>query len=202
MKQNEFPTLPSFQLPEEFEAVRYDIVHTAWPIHRAKVVVAFPGLLDKSIAQSGKRWMEDLSRFEHRLIAGYHLEPGIAEIMQLCKKNPGFATFQGKAGSTPDQARWTIEGVRHLDSFAVYVPKFHKSRAVLTLAQAAIRAGWRGKIYPYGWNPGEGKLPLAGFNNQATMAELTPGEHERWVKYTRSGDVAEPSVWQQFRPEV
>ncbi len=199
----DYPTVLHFELPPEYVSVWDDINNTKWQPEKAEAVVVFAGLLDHDVGQiSWPRWQRALAPFCNRFIAGIHAEDGQAAMRELSVNHPGWATWQINAQMTPEQAVWTVAQMQanRLNSVALYVWKGHLNRAAMTLAKAAQDAGWKGKIYPFGWHPGDDPLDLAGFDNHPRHDDLVPGEQSRLVNYTRQGHVALPETWSDFRP--
>lgn len=199
----EYPLVPSYELPPDFQTVWDDITKTAWKPQQADHVVVFAGLHDPDIINiSLPRWKTALRGYQHRFIAGIHTTDGQTAMGEVEMMEPGWATWQIKAGMTPEQAVWTVDQLiqSEADLVALYVWRGHATRAVMTLVKAAMVAGWKGLIYPHLWHPGSGPLTLAGFDNTPTHDELVPGEKMRLVNYTQNGHVAPPADWIQFRP--
>ncbi len=197
------PVLDSFALPNEYQNVWNDINSGGFQPSQADAVVVFAGVFDPSVRNvSWPRWQAATADFGKRLIAGIHTQSGRHEMADLAAEHASFAKWQVAADFTPHQAVWTIDWLQRFGagSVALYAPQFHLTRAALTLVRWAQRLNWQGKIIPYGWTPGENPQELAGFGNQLTVAEMTPGEQAKIPAYNKGGDVADAEAWWQFRP--
>jgi hypothetical protein len=206
----EYGLWPHYKLPYPFQALWDHIVVADFRPHEAEAVVCFPGLLDPNIEEiSWSRWQRDLGPFKHRFIAGMNNGQRVGQetMRRLATVHPDFATWQIEARHTPDQAIWAARLLYEVSSVALYAPRFHVTRALLTFVRALMDANWTGKVYPMGWSTGPGQLVLAGHSNTATEEQLIPGEQKRLVEYSEITaekpipDVASPLAWQQrYRP--
>jgi hypothetical protein len=200
--------IPEYTLPTRLNEVWEDINQTNFfPEKCASTVVVFAGLLDYDIYNtSWLRWQRHLQGYKRVIIAGIHDHSGLwpngrDDMRRLRDEHPDFATWQIEADHTPGQTVWLADQLKGETAVATYVHQFHLCRATMTLLRHLAEANWVGKVFPMGWKPGPGQLPLAGMSNMATHDELTPGEMKRYHDYTEKGDVAPPGLWfGRYRP--
>ncbi len=203
-----YELIPKYTLPTRLNEAWEDINQTNFfPEKFASTVVVFAGLLDHDVYNvSWLRWQRHLQGYRRVIIAGIHNSKGLwpngrDDMGRLRAENPDFATWQIEANSAPGQTIWLADQLKGETAVATYAPKFHLCRATMTLLRHLTEAHWVGKVYPMGWHPGPGKLPLAGMRNTASHEELIPGEMQRYDDFTKKGDVALPALWfGRYRP--